>query len=233
MHREDGPDRTESEASGLSGTGRGHADAKNARTGSGQPVGLRSLFSRFDVWRRGSYLTLRAKVVLVVTFIGAALILLAAVFTSFNFRHNVNLEARAHVNIALGVLDQAIVRTQSFGALAPVLDAVSGSPAVTAVAIGTRRGEVLAYEGHQPINQQMLGERFAEAGRNFDNGRTSSIEAVGSVRNGIQDYAVPIVLPGGGASGIAIFSIDVNLIEQSQIASAMSTMSWLFVLIIV
>lgn len=234
MHREDGPDRTESGASGLSSTGRGHADAKkNAQSGSGQPIGVRALFSGFNMWRRETYLTLRAKVVLVVTFIGAALILLAAVFTCFNFRHNVNMEARAHVNIALGVLDQAVVRTQSFGALAPVLDAVSGSPAVTAVAIGTQQGEVLAYEGHQPINRQMLAERFTEAGRNFDDDRVSSIEAVGSVQNGIQDYAVPVALPGGGSSGIAIFSIDVHLIEQSQIAGAMSTMSWLFVLIIV
>lgn len=233
MHREDGPDRTESGASGLSGTGRGHADAKNAPTRSGQPVGLRSLFSRFNMWRRNRYLTLRAKVVLVVTLIGAALILLAAVFTCMNFRHNVNAEARAHVNIALGVLDQAIVRTQSLGALVPVLDAVSGSPAVTAVAIGTRHGEVLAYEGYQPINRRMLAERLAAAGRKFGNDRTGGIEAAGSVQNGIQDYAAPVALPGGRGSGIAVFSIDVHLIEQSQIASAMSMMSWLFVLIIV
>ena len=233
MHRADGPGRTESEASGLSGTGGDHAELSSAQTMSGQKTGLRVLLSRFNLWRRRRFLTLRAKVVAVITSIGAILLLIAALFTILNFKHNVDMAARAHVDIALGVLDQAVVRTQSFNALAPVMDAVSGSPAVTAVAIGTGRGDVLAYEGHQPINHQMLVRRFIEAGRVFSGKGRSGIEAIGPLQNGIQEYAVPVTLPGGAGSGIALFTIDVHLIEQSQLAGAMSMMSWLIVAIIV
>ena len=233
MHRVDGPGRTESEALGLSGTGGDHAESNSARTGSGQAANLRALLSRFGTWRRGRFLTLRAKVVAVITFVGAVLLLIAAIFTVLNFRHNVDVAARAHVDIALGVLDQAVGRTQSLDALAPVMDAVSGSPAVASVAIGTGRGDVLAYEGHQPINYQALVRRFSEAGRVFGDAGRSRIEAIGPIENGMQNYAVPVTLPGGKGSGIAIFTIDVNLIEQSQLAGALTMMSWLIVAIIV
>ena len=233
MHRVDGPGRTESGAKGLSGAGQDHMKSHSAQTMSGQASGLRAFLSRLNVWRRSRFLTLRAKVVAIITAIGALLLLIAAVFTCLNFQHNVDATARAHVNIALGVLDQAIAKTQSFDALAPVMDAVSGSPAVTAVAIGTGRGEVLAYEGHQPMNRPTLVRRFVDAGRLFEGSGRSGVETVGPVQNGIQDYAVPEALPGSSRGGIAIFSIDVHLIEQSQLAGALTMLSWLIVAIII
>jgi len=233
MQIADGPGRTEGEATTVRGTGEGQAESKFAQTMSGQLFGMSAFFSRFTEWRRRRFLTLRAKIVIVITSIGVGLLLVASVFTILNFEHNVDAEARAHVNVALGVFNQAVVRTRSFNALVPVMDAVSGSPVIASVAIGTTRGDVLAYEGRRPVDYQMLASHFVEAGRIFAGEDRRGIKAVGSTQDDLQDFAVPVTLPGDGAHSVAIFRIDMRQIKEAHLVSAISMMSWLIVVIIV
>lgn len=210
------------------------ADAHVAAAGSDAPaVGVRARFSSLrDAFLR-HFVSVRVKVVVLMTMVGVALVLMSAGFVVYNF--NSNLERGAYLRSA-GVADAvayAALDAAGPGDIAPVIDAVAGAPALHGAAIAAMNGHV-RFASHS----SWIGKRLDLDASILDQARRQAAVRV-STQDGLDgaghypgDYVRVLRFAGNGEEALLFVRVDMEGVASSLIVDAWNLMAWLVIAVI-
>lgn len=172
------------------------------------------------------FLSLRAKVVGLLTLIGAVLVALSGVYVAIMFNQNLAHEAELRAGAASDVLAYAAQRTDRPGEMEPILSAIGNAPYIKDVAIGGHNGQILAASDLTWQGKHIAAALPAVPGI----GRPVAIEPQthlpgGSPRGG--DFAVWFDSPHAGERMMALVRIDMERLTTRLTTRAWNIMTWL------
>lgn len=188
----------------------------------------------FGVALRGGiathFLSVRAKVVALLTVVGAVLVAMSGVYVVTMFNQNLVHEADLRAGAAGDVLTHAARHARSPEELETILAAVGNAPGIAEVAVAGRDGEIVVASHAEWQGKRLAAAAAAFAGAQAETTRLVAIEpqihlAGGSAYGG--DYAVWLDLAPAGAHAVAIVRVDMDRLVARLTAKAWDTMTWL------
>ncbi|MDO9127243.1 MAG: hypothetical protein Q7U42_10280, partial [Parvibaculum sp.] len=157
----------------------------------------------------GHFVSVRSKVVFLLTMVGAILVILSGAFTLYDFNHALRTQVEIRVSGAADVLTIAARRANSFAEMEPVLAAMTGAASVKDVAVAGADGRVVTTS-----NSGWLGKRVDMAalagdgaGHTVELGRLEHLSGYGTYPG---DYAIRLELPRLGTEAVAILRMDTD-----------------------
>ena len=207
------------------------AEVRDAAAGSDAPVvGLRARLSSMRDAFLGHFVSVRVKVVVLMTMVGAALLLMSAGFVVYNF--NSNLERGAYLRSA-GVADAvayAALDAAGPSDIAPVIDAVAGAPGLHGAAIAGMNGHV-RFASHS----SWIGKRLDLDTGTLDQARRQAVVRV-LTQDGLDgagrypgDYVRVLRFAGTGEEALLFVRVDMEGVASSLIVDSWNLMTWLVI----
>lgn len=187
------------------------------------PASLRAIISNH-------FVSLRAKMVLLLTLIGAVLILLSGAYTIYDFRTSLNFKAWSR---AAGVGDAIIYAARNAQTLAdiePVIDAVAGAPGVRGAAVTGPDGLIAVSSRPSWKNKPVTIDTELEADRPVQVAQQTRLGGYGKYPG---DYAIAVDFPRMGHSATVLIRVDTDALAAKNIARAWNLMMWLVITAIV
>ena len=183
--------------------------------------------------RRGitaHFTSVRAKVVALLTLIGAVLVAMSGIYVSTTFNQNLEHEAGLRANAAGEVLAHAAQRVGTPDEMEPILSAIGSAPNIGDVAIAGRDGTIVASSHPQWHGKSIAAIAATLAGARAAARHPVAVETQRQLTgagdyNG--DYAVWLDLPRTGEQAVAIVRIDMARLAGGLTSRAWNTMTWL------
>lgn len=179
------------------------------------------------------FLSIRAKVVLLMTLVGTLLVLMSAGFVVYNF--NSNLERGAYARSA-GVADavaHAALGASGPGDIAPVIKAVAGAPGLVGAAIAGLDGKV-RFASHDG----WIGRQLALDDSRIDEARDRSALLVPS-QNALPgagryqgDFVRVLRFGPSGEEALLFVRVDMETVASVLVVDAWNLMAWLVIAVI-
>ncbi|MBX3504052.1 MAG: EAL domain-containing protein [Parvibaculum sp.] len=215
----------------ISEQAEGEFSAAAFAAGEAAPARLRAL-AAFKSWFGRHFISVRSKVVALMTLIGAAALLMSAGFVVYNFNETVERGAYAR---AAGVADAVAYATAQVSApedLAAVIDAVAGAPALVGAALASTDGRIVFAS-----YPQWVGARI-----DFDIAQLQSVRS-GAMRLPVQsalgeagsysgDYARLLYFPATGEGALLLVRVDMKSLASTLVADAWNLMVWLTIAVV-
>ena len=197
---------------------------------SGMLVHVRSLVADLRHAAAVQFLSVRAKVVGLLTVIGMVLVAMSGIYVFSTFHQNLQHEAELRAAAASDVLAHAAGRIASAGDMEPILSAVGSAPFIKDLAIAGRDGRIVATS-----HAAWLGKSIAEGAaalpevvgatpRPVAIARQSHLVGTGAYPG---DFAVRFDAPKAGTPITAIVRVDMDRLAQRLTTRAWNMMTWL------
>ncbi len=175
------------------------------------------------------FVSMRAKVVGLMTVVGAALVLLSAGFVVYDFNHTLQVNTEARASGVGDALVYAAHNARKPADIAPVIEAVAGAPGLVGAALVDDSGRV-SFASHAGWfhKQVSLGE----------GGEAERVRAVPVQTQLVEfgrypgDYALDLVFPRTGERVTALVRVDADALASSILADAWNMMMWLTIAVI-
>ncbi|MEX1154032.1 putative bifunctional diguanylate cyclase/phosphodiesterase [Parvibaculum sp.] len=199
--------------------------------GDGVPLTrARTLLPVLRVHIATHFLSLRAKVVALLTVVGMVLVAMSGVYVVTMFNQNLAHEADLRAGAAGDVLTHAARHARSPEELETILAAVGNAPGIAEVAVAGHDGKIAAASHAEWQGKRVAAAAAAFAGTRAETKRPVAIEpqthlAGGSAYGG--DYAVWLDLAPAGMHAVAIVRVDMDRLVARLTAKAWDTMTWL------
>ena len=200
---------------------------RESAAGASVPLArLRALAASLREAVSNRFLSLRAKVVSLLTLIGAVLVALAGIYTIYDFRTSLDLQAWSR---AAGVGDAIIYaarNAETLTDLEPVIDAVAGAPGLKGAAVTGPDGLVAisslpSWKGKALNIDVPLKKNVPVA--------IAQQKRLGGYGRYPGDYAFAIDFPRMGESATVLIRVDVDQLASLNIADAWNLMMWLVI----
>lgn len=211
----------------MGGEGENAPASPAVRTGAAPPAGrLRAFVHSFHYRISRRFLSLRAKVVSLLTLIGALLIALAGAYTFYDFRSSLELAAWSRAAGVGEAIVYAARNAEELSDIAPVIDAVAGAPGLKGAAVTGANGLVAVSS-----LPSWMGKPVDVAVPLFHNqpveiGQQKRLGGYGEYPG---DYAFIIDFPRMNQSAIVLIRVDMDELAAQSIADAWNTMLWLVI----
>ena len=197
------------------------AAGPRARLGS-----IRAAFSRH-------FVSVRVKVVVLMTAIGAALLLMSAGFVVYNFKNNLDRVAYARSAGVADAVAYAAREAAGPGDIAPVIDAVAGAPGLYGAAIASMNGHVrFASHGGWIGKRLALDAGALDQARHQAAVRVSTQDGLGGAGRYPGDYVRVLRFAGTDEEALLFVRVDVESVASSLIVDAWNLMAWLVIAVI-
>lgn len=219
--------RTDGEAEGENPAAADEAGAGSA-TLSARLAAISALRIKLD----GRFTSVRAKVVALMTLLGAICLLTSAGFVVYNFKSS--LEHGAYVRAA-GVADAvayAAAQATEPEEIAAVIDAVAGAPALKGAAVASMEGRILFASHPEWIGKQIVFEESTLAGR-ASALRLPMQTALGATGAHAGDYARVLHFPAKKETALLLVRVDMEGLASLLVADAWNLMVWLTIAVVV
>ncbi|MDP2124300.1 MAG: EAL domain-containing protein [Parvibaculum sp.] len=196
----------------------------------GEPARARSFVSGLRGGLAVQFLSLRARVVGLLTLIGAVLVAMSGIYVFMMFNQNLAREAELRAGAAGDVLAYAVRRADSLNDMEPILSAIGNAPYIAEAAIAGSDGRIVVSSHPSWRGKSIAAVAAAYPDMQTIAPRPISIEqqtqlAGVNVRGG--DYAVWLDLADDGARALAIIRIDTDRVAARLMGRAWNTMTWL------
>lgn len=181
------------------------------------------------------FVSVRAKVVSLLTLVGMAMVLLAGAFTFYNFSYNLQTATELRATGAAQVFAFAARRTGSISEMEPVLAALAAAPAIQDAAVAGPDGRVAASSHSGWLGKDLdeaakaLAESKAETGRAVPAGALRHLTGAGDYPG---DYAIELEFPRLGTKAVALLRVDVDSLAEALTVKAWNMMMWLTITVI-
>ncbi len=194
---------------------------------------LRAFADTLRLRMAGHFVSVRAKVVYLLTLVGAILVILSGAFVLYDFNHALRTQVEMRLSGAADVLTIAARRSASFAEMEPVLAAMTGAASVKDVAVAGTDGRIVttSHSGWlgKRVDTAALAEAGAEEGDAVELGKLEHLTGYGSYPG---DYAIPLEFPRLGTGGIAILRMDTDYLAGQLAMQAWNMMMWLTITVI-
>ena len=172
------------------------------------------------------FLSLRAKVVCLLTLIGAVLIGLSGAYTVYDFRTSLDFKTWSR---AAGVGDAIVYaarNAESLSDIAPVIDAVAGAPGLKGAAVTGPDGLIAVSSLPSWIGKPI---RIDTPLNHNEPVEVTQQKRLGGYGEYPGDYAFIIDFPRMGESAIVLIRVDADKLASESIADAWNLMLWLVI----
>lgn len=202
------------------------------------PFAVRAWLYAFDrrVRRKiaSYFVSVRAKVVSLLTLVGAVLIALSGGFALYDFKHDLRVQSDIRAAAVSDIFIHAAHRALDLEEMEPVLAALTGVATIKGAAVAGPDGRIIMASPSTWIGGN-LGAAAAALPDKGTSGKPVAIEAqrylAGSGAHP-GDYAIRLDFPQIGTSGVALVRVDTDIIASQLVVVAVNTLMWLTITII-
>ena len=175
------------------------------------------------------FVSVRAKVVSLLTLIGAALIVLSGLFAVYDFKSNLDFKVWSRAAGVGEAIVYAARNAETLGDIKPVIQAVAGAPALKGAAVAGADGRVVlsslpSWKG-KPL----------DIGRELEPGKAVPIpqqKRLGGYGRYPGDYALSVEFPRMNRTATVLIRVDADLLASRTVADAWQLMTWLVIAVI-
>ncbi|MCF8470396.1 MAG: EAL domain-containing protein [Parvibaculum sp.] len=229
----------------MSGTEEGEREATTRPRPAGSetvpvraPFAIRKRFCALDrrVRRKiaSYFVSVRAKVVSLLTLVGAVLIAISGGFALYDFKHDLQVQSDIRAAAVSDILIHAAHRTLDIEEMEPVLAALTGVATIKGAALAGPDGRIIMASPSTWLGGD-LGAAAAALADDGVSGKPVAIEALSYLAGsgeGPGDYAIRLDFPQIGTGGVALVRVDTDIIASQLIVEAINTLMWLTITII-
>ncbi|WP_049767751.1 putative bifunctional diguanylate cyclase/phosphodiesterase [Parvibaculum lavamentivorans] len=180
---------------------------------------------------KSHFVSVRAKVVSLLTLVGGVLIAVSGALTVYDFNEALRAQMEMRAVGAVDVLTLAARRAGSLEEMEPVLSAITGAVTIRDAAVAGEDGRVAVSSHSGWLGQGLRGAAVKEAaiGRAVPAGTLRYLPGYGKHGG---DFIIGIELPRLGKSALAVVRVDADLLAERISAQAWTRMMWLTISVI-
>lgn len=179
------------------------------------------------------FVSVRVKVVALMTAVGIALVLMSAGFVLYNFNSNLAQGAYARSAGVADAVAHAALQADGPERIAPVIAAVAGAPGLEGAAIATTSGQVRFASHESWIGKRIvLDQEFVDLARReaaLQVPVQNALKGVGPYRG---DYVRMLRFAGTGEEARLFVRVDMENVASRLIVDAWNLMAWLVIAVI-
>jgi diguanylate cyclase (GGDEF)-like protein len=201
-----------------------------AASGSPLRTGARAALSGVRTAISNRFVSVRAKVVALMTLVGAVLIAASAGFVVYDFNHTLGVKTDAR---ASGVGDAIVYAAQNAKTptdIAPVIDAVAGAPGMKGAALAGADGRIVV-SSHAGWLMKRLA--FDEGGRTGAVRRVALQTQLVNAGRHPGDYALDLDFPRTGERATVLVRVDADQLASEILVDSWNMMMWLVIAVII
>ncbi len=175
------------------------------------------------------FVSVRAKVVSLLTLIGAVMLVLSGAYTLYDFRTSLELRAWSRAAGVGDAVAYAARNAETFADIEPVIQAVAGAKAVKGAAVADADGLIVlsslpSWKG-KPV----------EIEDDLEPGKTQAVaqqRRLGGYGRYPGDYALAVDFPRMNRIATVLIRVDTDLLASQTVADAWHLMTWLVIAVI-
>ncbi|MFN4354406.1 putative bifunctional diguanylate cyclase/phosphodiesterase [Parvibaculum sp.] len=210
------------------------ADARAAAPGDGGSGA--HFLARLSAWRDAClshFVSVRIKVVALMTAVGMALVLMSGAFVIYNFNSNLERGAYARSEGVADAVAHAALNAAGPEQIAPVIAAVAGAPGLDGAAMATLNGRV-RFASHDSwlgkrimFSADLLGEARRQAAVKVP--AQDELEGAGHYQG---DFIRILRFESSGEEALLFVRVDMESVASDLIVDAWNLMAWLVIAVI-
>lgn len=175
------------------------------------------------------FISIRAKIVLLMTLVGAVLIMLCGVFVVYEFNRELSSASAARAAGAADALAFAAGQAKSADDIAPVIGAIAGTRSLRAAALALPDGRIIIASRESWAGKTIDVEEARDASRPVPIATQTALDDYGEYPG---DYAWALPLPNAGTTLIVLARVDADRLASLILIDAWHMMLWLVIAVV-
>lgn len=175
------------------------------------------------------FTSIRTKIVLLMTLVGAVLVMLCGAFVLYDFNRELSRASSARAAGAADALAFAAGQAKSADDIAPVIGAIAGTRSLRAAGLALPDGRIIISSQEDWIGKTIDVEEAHDAARPV---HISTQEELGGYGQYPGDYVWTLPLPDAGTSLIVLARVDVDRLASLIVIDAWHMMLWLVIAVV-